>query len=230
MPTAIPLRRAARAVRILLATVVVVLLGYGLAGLIGGAIPVHRAWQAPEDGVRIYVEDNGIHTGIVVPVSAVGVDWRDLVRPEHLRDPRYAGHSHLSIGWGDRAFYVGTPTWGDLKPSTVLRAAFGSEDTVLHVGHLPEPRAGEPGVRALVLRPAEYRRLADFIRSSFSTGPDGLAGSVPGYGRADAFYTAHGHYSALRTCNSWTGEALRHAGVRMGAWTPFPVTVMRWLP
>ena len=49
-----------------------------------------------------------------------------------------------------------------------------------------------------------------------------------GYAGYDAFYTARGHYSAIRTCNAWTGDALRYAGVRIGRWTPFPVTVMRW--
>lgn len=178
--------------------------------------------------MRVWVEDNGIHTSIIVPVAAEGVDWRDLVRPEDLRDPRFAGHSHLSIGWGDRAFYIGTPTWGELSPKTVLRAAVGSEDTVMHVGHLAEP-VEEASVRSVLLRPEEYRRLAGFIRGSFAVGPDGRAGSEHGYGRSDAFYAAHGRYSAIRTCNSWTGEALRHAGVRMGAWTPFSATVMAWL-
>lgn len=204
------------------------MVAYGVAGLVGGAFAINRGWAPPEAGVRVWVEDNGIHTSIIVPVAAEGVDWRDLVRPEDLRDPRFAGHSHLSIGWGDRAFYIGTPTWGELSPKTVLRAAVGSEDTVLHVGHLAEP-VEEASVRSVLLRPEEYRRLADFIRASFAVGPDGRAGSVPGYGRSDAFYAAHGRYNAIRTCNSWTGEALRHAGVRMGAWTPFSATVMPWL-
>ena len=51
-----------------------------------------------------------------------------------------------------------------------------------------------------------------------------------GYTPRDVFYAATGHYGALRTCNVWTGEALRHAGVRMGRWTPFESDVMRWIP
>lgn len=204
------------------------LVAYAAAGLAGGAVPVNAGWRQAGEGVRIYVADNGIHTDIILPVAAEGIDWRTLVRADALRDPRYAGHSHVAFGWGDRAFYVGTPTWRDLSLRTVLYAAIGSEDTVLHVTHLPEPTI-EPGVRSLVLRPEEYRRLAAFLRGSFQTGPDGRAGSVLGYGRSDAFYAARGRYSALRTCNAWTGEALRHAGVRMGAWTPFTATVMGWL-
>lgn len=202
--------------------------GYLVAGLIGGAIPTNTVRQPPDGGVRIYVEDNGIHTGIVVPVSAAGVDWRGLVRPGDIADSRYAANGYLAFGWGDRAFYIGTPTWSDLDLRTVARAAIGSDDTVLHVEHIPEPLVG-PKVRTVLLSRAEYLRLSAYIRTTFAIGPDGRAQSVHGYGPHDAFYAAHGHYNVIYTCNEWTGEALRHAGLRMGRWTPFPVTVMAWL-
>ncbi|MBW4331188.1 TIGR02117 family protein [Stakelama sp. CBK3Z-3] len=195
---------------------------YIAAGLIGGVLPANRQRIAPERGIRIYVEDNGIHTGIVVPKQAAGVDWSTLVRAGDIADPRYAAYGYLSFGWGDRAFYIGTPTWSDLNLRTVARAAIGSDDTVLHVEHIPPPTAG-PRVRSIVLSPAEYRRLAGFIRSSFAPG---AVRSVHGYGRYDAFYDARGHYSAIRTCNAWTGAALRFAGVEEGIWTPFPDSVM----
>ncbi|HWK35845.1 TIGR02117 family protein [Sphingomonas sp.] len=199
--------------------------GYALAGLIGGAVPANPGWRAPVEGVRIYVEDNGIHTGIVVPVRVAGVDWSDLIRPDHLRDPRQAAHGWRSFGWGDHDFYLNTPDWADVSPATVLRAAIGSRRTVMHVDALPKPRPGA-NVRSVVLRPDEYRRLAAFIRASFAE----PAWHRFGYADYDAFYPARGRYSAVTTCNAWTGAALRAAGVRMGVWTPFPATVMLWLP
>ena len=209
-----------RALRWIVAAPVLTLYLYGAAGAVGGHLPANAEWRAPERGVRVYVEDNGIHTGIVLPASG----WKSIVRPEHLRDPRYSGHAWRSFGWGDRAFYVETPTWWDLNPATVLRAATGSDSTVMHVDAVPEPRVG-PQVRALTLRPEEYARLVGFIRASFAPG-----GPRYGYGDYDAFYPATGRYSAIRTCNAWVGEALRHAGVRVGAWTPFSATVLQSLP
>lgn len=201
----------------------VLVLGYVAAGLVGGAIPANAAWRPPASGVTIYVESNGVHTGIIVPKVAAGVDWRPLARPEHLRDPRYAGYDHLAFGWGERAFYLETPTWATVKPRTLLAAAIGSERTLVHVDHLPMPQVGDD-VRAVLLRPEEYRRLAAFIRGSVVRGGQ----RHPGYGSYDAFYESRGHYDAFRTCNAWTGDALRTAGVRVGVWTPFPVTVMGW--
>lgn len=196
---------------------------YLLAGAIGGAIPRNPDWRPPKRGITIWVETNGIHTGIIVPKVAAGVDWRPLLRPQHLADPRFASHAYAAFGWGERAFYLETPTWADVRPATVLAAAFGSDRTLVHVDHLPRPRAG-PDVRAVVLRPEEYRRLAAFLRASFADRPT----PERGYFAWDAFYAARGHYDAIHTCNAWTGRALAAAGVRVGRWTPFPWTVMRW--
>lgn len=206
-----------------LAALILFLAGYAVLGLIGGAIPVNRDWRPPAQGVRIYVESNGVHTGIVVPKVAAGVDWRPIARAEHLADPRYGRHRFLSFGWGERAFYLETQSWADVKPATVLAAALGSDRTLVHVDHVPEPRPGV-AVRAITLRPDEYRRLAAHIRGTFAERPR----RYRGYGGYDAFYDARGHYSIGRTCNAWTGEGLRKAGVRIGWWTPFPVTVLNW--
>ncbi len=217
---------AARWALRLLASLVALVAAYGLAGLIGGAIPANANWRPAEQGVRIYVDDNGVHTGLVLPQVAAGVDWRGQLRGDALADPRYAGLSHVAFGWGDRAFYVETPHWSDIKLSTILRAAGGSRRTVVHVEHLSEPRV-EPGRKSVVLRPDEYRRLAAFIRATFATEPDAPA-PIHGYFANDAFYSGRGTYSAINTCNAWTGAALRAAGVKIGLWTPFPVTVMQW--
>ena len=171
----------------------------------------------------MWVESNGIHTGIVVPKVAAGIDWRTLLKPTDLADPRYGAHGYAAIGWGERAFYLETPTWADVRITTVLAAAFGSRRTLMHVEHVPQPREGKD-VRRLVLRPEEYRRLAAVIRASFAD----RAAHVRGYAGYDVFYEARGRYSAIRTCNAWTGDVLRAAGVRVGWWTPFPWSVMRW--
>jgi uncharacterized protein (TIGR02117 family) len=197
--------------------------GYALAAVAGGAIPVNSGWQQATAGVRIYVIDNGVHTDLVLPVAAEGVDWRDLVKPEDLADPAQAAHSHIAFGWGDRDFYLNTPSWSQVSPVRVGKAMAGMGSTVLHVAHIPAPGVG-PHMRTILLSPDEYRRLAAFIRGTFAEGP-----SVHGYSGHDAFYPAKGGYSALRTCNQWTGSALREAGVKMGWWTPFTFSVMRWL-
>ncbi|MBB4616394.1 uncharacterized protein (TIGR02117 family) [Sphingomonas abaci] len=208
----------------LAATLAAILIGYGVAGLAGGALPAHPDWRPPPPPagrVEIFVVSNGVHTGLVVPKRAAGVDWRALFPAGDLADPRFGGWDHLAIGWGERTFYLETPHWADVRPATILAAALGSRRTLLHVEHVPRPIAA-PDVRRILLRPAEYRRLAAFIRGARARD----AARYPGYGRDDVFYESNGRYSALRTCNAWTGDALRHAGVRVGRWTPFPATLL----
>ncbi|MDO7843307.1 TIGR02117 family protein [Sphingomonas immobilis] len=221
-------RRGLRGIGWLAAALFLLVLAYAAAGMVGGAIPANAGWRAPPEGVRIAVSSNGVHTGLIVPVAAAGVDWRDLVRPEDIADPRYAALDSLEIGWGERTFYLETATWADAKPLTILSAAIGSRRTVMHVDHLRFPAASDD-VRHITLRPEEYRRLAAFVRASFGQSAPGTRGwHRTGYFKNDAFYEANGTYSALYTCNTWTGDALKHAGVRVGAWTPFPATVLGW--
>ncbi|MEI9926457.1 MAG: TIGR02117 family protein [Sphingomonas sp.] len=216
------------------AAIAVLSLGVSLTGgailaiAIGGAIPVNADWRQASAGVRIYVADNGVHTDLVLPMRAEGVDWGELLAPGDLADPAAAAQSHVSFGWGNRDFYLNTPTWSRLDPLRAVGALAGVGPTVVHVEYSPEP-APAPDVRAVVLRPDEYRRLAAFVRATFARRADGRAASVHGYGAGDAFYEARGRYSALNTCNQWTGSALRIAGVRIGAWTPLTFSVMRWL-
>ena len=207
---------------------VLLVLAYGAAGLVGGAIPRNAGWRAPSAGVTIWIESNGIHTDLVLPKVAAGpgwrIDWRDLAQARDLADPRYAGFDHVAIGWGDKAFFLDTPDWAHVRARVLIAAAIGSDATLLHVEHIPAPTRIDGDTRRIVLRPDEYRRLAAFVRASVAPG----GGRYPGYDRDDAFYDARGRYGALHTCNGWTGDALAAAGVRVGWWTPFPVTVTGW--
>ncbi len=209
-----------------LGTIVALPLLYLLGALVGGLIPANSSWREARQGVTIFVRTNGVHTWIMVPTSAVGVDWRPLAPASHIKDRRYAGN-YLAIGYGNREFYLNTPTWSDLSPRTALAATFGHGPSLVHVEHEHDPRPDEYQ-RPLILSIPEYQKLARHIRASFDL--DSLGRSKPllgrGFGPADVFYEARGPYNAYRTCNEWTGEALRAAGVRTGAWTPLSESIM----
>ena len=107
------------------AAILAVPLGYFLAALILGLIPANLAWHEAEEGVPIFVRTNGVHTWIMMPKVNPIMDWRPYAPPEHLGDPRYGAGDYVAIGYGNRDFYLNTPTWGDLSPRTALAAAFG---------------------------------------------------------------------------------------------------------
>ena len=200
---------------------------YLLAAIFLGLVPANVAFRQPtEGGVLIYIRSNGVHTDIVVPRVNAEADWRPYAEPSHLRDPRRGTADHVAFGYGARDFYLNTPTWGDLSLSVAVRSMTGGDSTLVHVEHVDRPQR-EEWQRPLRLSSEQYRRLAAFIRASFQTDADGAPIHVPGgYTDADTFYEGNGGFSMFYNCNSWTGQALRVAGVRMGLWTPFEQSVM----
>lgn len=221
-------RRIARWAARLGALIGAILALYFVAGIIGSLLPANAEIAPADDSITIYISDNGIHTGLILPARHELADWGDLVRPEDLPHPRNASE-HLLFGWGDRVFYVETPTWWDLRPKTALTALFGSEGALLHVDHVAPPRPGD-SIRPITVTPAQYRAIAARIRRFFILGEDGRPTVIRGYGATDVFYEATGRYSAFDTCNEWTGSVLREAGVRVGRWTPFSFGLMWWFP
>ena len=211
-----------------MAGIVAVPLLYFLLAFLLGAVPANVAFRETDaDAVTNFVRSNGVHTWIVMPKLNADMDWRPYAQPAHLRDPRWGAADHVAIGYGTRDFYLNTPTWGDLSPRTAAYALFGSGPTLLHVEHVHAPRP-EPWQRPIRISHGQYQRLAGFIQTRFRLDPGGRPLPLLGRGYAghDMFYEAEGGYSFILTCNEWTGRALRHAGVRMGLWTPFEQSIM----
>lgn len=198
---------------------------YFAAALVGSLIPANADWQEPDVGIPIFVETNGIHVSLIVPMAADGEDLSDLIRPEHLANPALYG-THAMIGWGHGAVYRNAQTWGDVRSGDIASAIIGSDDTTLHIYHLinPKPSSIRKPFRVTY---AQYRSIIASIRSAFKRS-DGVSTAYPAYGTNNLFYDSVGRYSALNTCNEWTGSTLRKAGVKMGVWTPMPGGVMRW--
>jgi uncharacterized protein (TIGR02117 family) len=195
---------------------------YLLAALVLGAIPANGRWEEPREGVRIFVRTNGVHTWLVVPKVTPEMDWRPFAPGAHLKDPRWGAGNYVALGYGNRTFYLETPTWGDLTMKNVFLAAFGQGRSLVHADHTDNPQPDDYQ-RPLTITHEQYKRLSDHIAKSFQRGPDGRTLPVlgRGYTSSDMFYEAVGPYNAFYTCNSWTGEALRAAGVKTGLWTPF---------
>lgn len=200
---------------------------YFLAALVLGAVPANRGWSEAKEGVTVFVRTNGVHTWIMVPKVTPEMDWRPLLPGAHLRDPRWGEGDYVALGYGNRTFYLETPTWGDLTMKNAFLAAFGRGRSLMHADHDFAPRPS-PDQRPIRLSREEYRRLVAFARRSFQYDPQGR--TIPligrGYGASDIFYEAVGPYSAVYTCNSWTGRALREAGVKTGVWTPLSQSIM----
>lgn len=219
-----PRRRRPRRKHPILRRALLVLLAipalYLIAALLGGLVSVNRSWTEPPGGVTVYLADNGVHADLILPVRAQGLDWRAVLSPGDARRPPDAP-AFVAFGSGERAVYLDTPTWADLKPKTAL-VALARGRRIMHVDWMADDGFA---VREMRLRPEEYRRLFQAVRESFNGRPRLIPGR--GYGDTDAFYESDGHTSAFWTCNQWVASRLRLAGVRAPLWSPFPTALTR---
>jgi len=199
-----------------------------------GLIPVNNAFSPTPDGIEIILTSTAIHADIVLPIQHEETDWRQRFPPEHFAGDTSSA-THVAIGWGDQGFFIETPTWSDLKASTVLQALFWSSDSCMHVSYqtwdrkqaeLPED------AHSVKISQKQYTELVNYIEDSFILDEDDNFTPIIGaaYGRNDAFYEAHGSYHLFNTCNCWTGNALKATGVRTGWFTPLPKTMFWHLP
>jgi uncharacterized protein (TIGR02117 family) len=199
---------------------------YMAAALVGSYVPANNDWKQPSEGIDIFVETNGVHVSLIVPMSAAGEDLSDLIRPEHLQNRDLYG-THAMIGWGHGRVYRNARTWSDVKSGDIASAIVGSDFTTLHIYYLINPQA-LPQRKTLRVSNRQYRSIISQIRATFRLNNRGESVAHPGYAADNLFYDSVGHYSAVNTCNNWTGSVLRNAGVRVGVWTPLPGGVMRW--
>ena len=157
-----PRRRKSTLLRRLTLALAIVPFAYLMAALIGSLVPVNRGWSEPDDGVTIYIANNGLHSDIVMPVEAQGLDWTPFLPKSDFAAPD-AGARWVAFGSGEERVYLETPRWRDIKPATVWSAMTGGR-RVMHVEWVSNPNYLDRAVR---LRPEEYRRLWTAIRADF---------------------------------------------------------------
>lgn len=174
------------------------------------------------DEIAIYILTNGVHTDIVMPVKTKQMDWSTQIKYSNTEraDSTYL---YVALGWGDKGFYLETPTWADLKASTALKAATGLSSSAIHATYYRAVIEGED-CRKIGISKSQYARLIHYITESFKKDEFGNFIHIPtdaNYGISDAFYEANGSYSMFTTCNSWANSGLKASGQRACLWTAF---------
>jgi uncharacterized protein (TIGR02117 family) len=211
-------------------TLAVCLIIYGLAAYTLPLIKVNSDFKNSETGVKLFVISNGVHTDIILPVKTEVKDWTKIF-PKDNFSVTDTSYNYISFGWGDKGFYLQTPTWNDLKFSTAFKAAFGLSETAMHVSYVKEKKQQNERCRELKIDSLRYKQLIHFIEASFDIKKDGLELiNHPGYGHFDRFYEAKGRYSLFKTCNIWTNNALVEIKVQTALWSPLAEGLMASLP
>jgi len=178
--------------------------------------------NSAKDELAIYIKTNGVHTDIVVPAITPSRNWTEnlLYSDVISADSTF---KYIGIGWGDKGFYLETPTWADLKASVAFKAAFGLSSTAMHITYYRSMVQDETCKKILISN-EQYDRLISYIDNSFQKETNGSYINIKTkavYGKNDAFYEAKGKYSLFKTCNSWANSALKASGQKAALWTAF---------
>lgn len=171
--------------------------------------------------VEIFILTNGVHTDIVMPAKNAQIDWSKQVQFQNTKTAD-STYQYVSMGWGDKGFYLETPEWSDLKASVTFKAATGLSTTAIHATYYKKMKPGTD-CKSIMISKEQYNRLITYITDSFQK--DDSNNFLPiktdaNYGKTDAFYEANGSYSLIHTCNTWANNALKASGQKCCFWTP----------
>lgn len=191
---------------------------YIIVAYVVSCIPVNKNVKAGND-VTIYINTNGVHTDIIVPVENKVKNWSTTILFAHTQ-ANDSTAKYLAFGWGDKDFYLNTPQWSDLKTSTAFNAAFYLGSSAMHTKFYNTVTENSECIK-LTISIDDYQRLVAYLSDSFAYDTSNKVQWIANrnYGNYDAFYEAKGKYNLFYTCNTWANNALKAANQKAALWT-----------
>jgi len=188
-----------------------------IAATLGGCAPLATVTPA-DTAATIAVVERGWHTDICLRSEDAGEDVMALASD-------FPGVRFLCFGFGDRAYVVRR----DHSLLTMMLALVPGRGAVLMTALRAPPSEafGEGHTVSLKVSRAGLDGLRDFLSHAVQKDADGTPvrlGNGPYEG--SAFFSASAAYSLAYTCNTWTADALRHAGLPVAGVAVFVNDIM----
>jgi len=200
---------------------------YFFAVLLGAISTIEDAPDTDNAEYQIFFTNNKYHVEICLPAKFS--PFRDDI--ERVRGVSGPDEGYYCIGWGDRTFYPETPFLEDLNFALTVHSLFWPTDAAIRISFYKGPIRGEV-VSSYTTDKQTIDLLYEYIENHLIWEDDGNLSVIPPetvnavYGDS-LFLNAKGTYSLLFTCNNWTADALKYAGIKTGLWTPFAWNVLR---
>lgn len=173
-----------------------------------------------DEKVLCYLKSNGSHIDLVMPIATDKFDWLEKLNVAHI-DYKDSIFNWVAFGWGDKNFYLNTPTWGDLTLSTAFKAGFWLGNGAMHVTYYADISSSERCI-PFYLSEKQSIDLYHFILNDFkiddASQPVFIETNM-NYGPRDCFYESTKKYSLFHTCNTWVNDALKCAETKHCLWT-----------
>ena len=196
-----------RTVLFLLATILL----YLIIAITLSIIPASSQEITEEKKNEIYIQSNGAHLDIVVPVSQI-----DSSLISQLNLP--SNTQYVCFGWGNKEFFFNVPEWKDLSVGLAFRAAFFRLESAMHVIAYSEKKADWITIN---IAQQQQNKLNKFIENSFTKKEKSVVLCKKNNAANNCFYDAKGKYSCIKTCNVWVNDAFKEANIKTSIWSPF---------
>lgn len=195
------------------------LLIYAILIFFTSIISVNENNESIDKNIPIYILSNGVHTDIVLPLKNEIKDWSTEILYTNTK-AKDSTLQNLAFGWGDKGFYLNTPTWADLKTSTAAKAVTGLSSSAMHVTFYGNLKESE-NCKKFFISESQYQQMITYIENSFSLDTENKIQRIGthSYGKHDIFYEAKGSYNLFYTCNTWANQALKAGNQKAALWT-----------
>lgn len=154
----------------------------------------------------IYFIYRGWHTSVLM-------DAKTLARYAPLLANDLHNEKFARVGWGDGDYFTGkSKSWSTAAKALV--ASNYSAVQLLTYDYDPFDEIPADTIVPLAISDDGIRNLIAHIQNSIALDMKGVPVRLPALGNAmGTFFQATGHYSAFSNCNTWSGHALRMAGL-----------------
>jgi len=183
---------------------IILLLSFLLAGC--ASMPPAKDIPAANTKHTIYFIYRGWHTSILL-------DAKLLAAQTPLLAADLKGQKYARVGWGDGDYFTGK----NKSAATAAKALVASGYSAVQL--LPydyEPFSEIPAETLVPLAVTDQglRQLVAYLGGSIAIDAQGKLVRLPAFGDAmGSFFQSKDHYSVFSNCNTWSGNALRAAGL-----------------
>jgi uncharacterized protein (TIGR02117 family) len=161
------------------------------------------------------------HTEIILPIRPFAQEYLNAF-PTLLQ---HHTSGYIAFSYGDRDFMMDKNGFDDLNLTLAMRGLFINTPALIKVGHYGS--FAKERCEVLKVSRACVTRLIESIRQSFAQKSGKNIRIKDAYGYYYVyFYKAKEPYNLFHTCNTWTGDRLRDAGLAQPLWTPFAQSVI----
>ena len=176
--------------------------------LLVGCASMPRTQDIPAANAKhtIYFIYKGFHTSILLDAKAVVAH-----NPQLAKD--LAGQTYARIGWGDGDYFTGKSKSVGTATKALIASGYSAVQ-LLPYDYEPFDEIPPESIVPLAITGEGLRQMTVYLGKSIAVDEQGKLMRLPAFGDAmGSFFQSQYHYSVFSNCNTWSGKALRSAGL-----------------